>query len=217
MDYRNLESVGATIGSYLEAFQKLVAICPKLESSANESNQRVVLPTSWRPAFGTSREKLLPYANSLIAVEFHRLVEYGEAPQFITERHRLWKEDFFSVRWAIRVPFSIHVWEIGHSAYTDEKEVLHEAVPDTMKPWCSPQHLTIADGSYTGKSWGLKDWYAKHDEIEHYLDETQVEEKQREHYTKEVAGADKEVARWQEAIGSASHMAELLRAREEEP
>jgi len=211
MDYRNLESIEKTISSYSEALQKLLAICPKLYPSGNEYNQRVVLPTSWRPAFGADTARLLPYANHLVVVEFRRLITFPDRPEHTTKEHRLWREDFFSVRWEIRVPFSIYSWEVGRQSYTDDKDVQHKAVPDTMEPWCSPQYLTIADNPYTGKSWGLKDWYSKHNEIKNYLNNTQISEKQQESYAKEIAEADVEIVKWQKIMGNTLQMTELLR------
>ncbi len=195
MGYRNLESIEATITSYLDAFNKMRAYCGNVECSASESNSRSILPTQWRPTFGQGNDKFRKDANYLSATHA-KLLELGKA-RFLAKGY--WDYDsYFKVSWQIQFPFKLYEWEIGNSEYTNDDGKTIPSTPTIMKEWCSPQYLCLGEISGWGmKSWALPDWWAKHTEIESFMDDNPI---LKDKYREVVKQADKEVETWQKAL-----------------
>ena len=67
-----------------------------------------------------------------------------------------------------------------------------------MKEWCSPQYLTLEIFSHTGKSWGLKDWNTKYNEICDFLKLSDLATQKK--YQNAFVEASRDVAKWESAI-----------------
>lgn len=204
MDYFNKDSITATQRSYNEALDKLLELCPNIEPSANEYNQRIVTPTSWRPKFGHNEDVLLRHIN-FITTRFETLFNFGN-PKVIDPSYTIWKERWFVVYCAIQFPFKIYGWNYAITTYPkgyDEDgnpigEPQH--IPAMMKEWDTPHYLTLVvyDGAWD-KGWGLRDWHIKHDEIANFgksFGDITTKDK----YLKELKKADDEVSKWEQAI-----------------
>ena len=204
MDYFNKVSILATQESYNEALNKLLALCPNVEPSANEYNSRVVMPTSWRPLFGFKREELLRHVNH-ISTRYEHLFDFDN-PKVISKNNTIWKERWFIVYCAIQFPFSIYGWEMARQeypeGYDDDGNPIGKCVtiPANISEWCSPQHITLEvyDGVWD-KAWALKDWSVKYNEIVNFSKQFESIEAQA-NYAKGLLQASKEVAKWEEAI-----------------
>lgn len=205
MEYINLKTTELTIGSYMTAFRALLELCPRLECSANESNQRVILPTYWRLAFGVKPSNLIPHC-SYIEARHESLFDWGR-PQLIQPSWTSWVYKYFSVSWGISIPFSIFREELAMRRCIEEDEngdcIKWEDIPAQIKEWCSPQHLTLeVSNSSWGLSWGLKDWHIKYNEICSYFKEAPLDIQSQ--YQKAIVEASQEVAKWEKAMSEVS-------------
>jgi len=204
MDYWNKESVNKTLKSYMAAFNEIVKLCPNLEPSANESNSRIVLPTTWQPSFGFKEGDLIQHCNWMRA-SHESLFDYRQ-PKIITKSMWIWGSYFFKVYWGISIPFSMYAWDMARQVceegglFNDEGNCLgrYKLVPAQMCEWCSPQYLTLEVTSHSGHSWGLKDWHNKYNEIYRYFKEAPISIQNQ--YQKVFEAADYEVTKWETAI-----------------
>lgn len=209
MDYRNIESTQATITSYLDAFTKMREFCQDVEPSANESNHRAVLPIAWRPVGRYDANKLRQSANHLSATHARLLEDFSGKARYLAKGY--WDYDaFFKVSWQLRIPFNIYAWECARVTYPngfdDDGNPIGKPkrIPATMSDWCSPQYLTLGEiSSWAMRQWSLPEWQAKHQEIECFMDDNPA---LKEKYRGAVLNADKEFAKWQNAL---KDMAEL--------
>lgn len=194
MDYRNLESLQATLDSYWQALDKMREYAIDFEPSCNEFNSRTVLPTHWRPVEQYDRDKLRKDANHLFATHAN-LVDFGKA-RYLAKGY--WDYDaYFKVSWQLQIPFDIYVWECGTTSYPDgfdeDGKPLGKPLytPARMVKWCSPQYLCLGEiSNWATKSWALPDWKIKHQEIEIFMDDNP---NLREQYRKAVQEADREI------------------------
>jgi hypothetical protein len=199
MDYRDGTSTIATIKSYQEAFTRMTQYAKEVEPSCNEFNQRVVLPTQWRPVGGYDAERLRKDANYLFTEHAALIENIGDKPRYLKKGY--WDYDaYFKVSWQLRIPFNIYAWEIPRIEYPDGfdaegnpiGEPLH--IPAKMVEWCSPQYLCLGEISGWGmKSWSLPDWRDKQDEILSFMDDNPILKDQ---YHKKVEEANKHYAEW---------------------
>ncbi len=206
MDYMNLESIQTNITSYLEAFNKMREYCKEVEPTANQFNWRVILPTEFRPVGGYSSEKIRKDANYLY-VTHAKLLDFGKA-RFLAKGY--WDYDsFFKVSWQLQIPFDYFGWERGiityPNGYDENDNPIGEAkhIPPCMKAQ-DRQYLKLGEISgWAMKAWALPDWWAKHQEIEFFMDDNLT---LKEQYRKAVAEADKEVTAWQSALEDISKL-----------
>lgn len=204
MDYANKDSITATQRSYNEALDKLLSICPNIKASANEYNQRIVMPIYWRPVFGYKKENLLRHIN-IISTKFETLFDFGK-PKIIETTYTIWKERWLNVYCAIQFPFSIYGWDYGKTIYPegyddkDEPKGKPQYIPPTMSEWNSPRYITLVvyDGVWD-KGWGLKDWHLKYDEILNFSNAID-DVKTKAHYMSEISKANTEVEKWEQAL-----------------
>lgn len=203
MDYVNKQSIEATVNSYYQALDKLTNLCPNLEMEANCYNQRIALPTSFRPKFGFDNKVLWSNVNN-IRVQFEPLMDFGQ-PKIISQSYTIWRERWLYIYAYIDVPFTYYAWECATVTYPDgfdetgEPKGMPKTTPAKMVEWCSPQCITLEVSGCWGKAFAIKDWNAKHQEIVD-LGDVFLDKKIKDIYLEGVAKADKALAEWQTAI-----------------
>ena len=202
-DYRDRTSIISTVKSYMKAFRQVTELCPHLEPTASDFNRGSVLPTTWRPSFGYNRSLLYSKCTE-VNTRYDSLFD-SSTPKIISERHTLWSREFFTVYCSISIPFDIYDWDMARQVceggFDEEGNCPggYTSIPPKMKPWSSPRYLRIEvlDSSW-GKSWGLRDWNTKYDEICDFGKQFPVDLQDK--YNKGVVEASTEVAKWEEAI-----------------
>jgi len=205
MEYRNKVSTIKTIESYMEAFDKMVVLCPKVKIDSNSFNQRIVLPTRYTPTFGRTIDHLIPEA-TWGTVRWERLFEILDKPKIITPKYHIWNSDWLTINWGIDFPFEIYDWEIACQELTNREEIeadetvepKYRLIPEQMKPHFK-EHITLTTRYGEAKKWGLKDWNNSYHEIETYMDSCK-NDKVVEQYRKHIIEANDEVRRWEKAM-----------------
>jgi len=195
--YLDLKATQKTTKSYMDAYKGILAICPRLEPSTNDFNGRTVLPTTYRPATGV----IVNFPE--LATNFHistdELFDWGK-PKFIEPQWSMWKDNFIRIYLSISSPFSIYVWEVGRSGYTDEETgKTYPSVPSTIKEW-GKENIRLECNHWGYKSFGLKDWKTKYTEILELLDNNKNGLVNK--YKEQISDIDKKVIKWQETINN---------------
>jgi hypothetical protein len=191
------ETIRLTLESYTKAIAEIAAICDdKFEPSCNEYNMSVAAPKEVRPTSVTHRGRLMRHAQGVIVGGYDRnaLFDFGR-PRQVEPGHRVWRSSFFKVSFWLRRQFGLYRWECGRMAsYGDDGEIITPGVPAHID--CrDDQFITLR---WSGKSWGLRDWKKKADEIRTYCDVCCDEV--RDEYAKRYREACDEVSRWEDAI-----------------
>jgi len=199
MDYINKESTEKTFASYMQAFEELSALCLDFEPEAMESNNRIALPTRFRPVGGYKRELLLSHCNH-ISINHEKLFEYGR-PLILSPSMWKWCSDFFQISLAIYKPFSLYRWDysrqVCEGGFDEEGNCIggYKTIPAQMREWCSPQYIRL---DIPGMKLGLGDWYLKQNELTQFgkLLSADLQDK----YEAAIQTTQNEVTKWENAI-----------------
>jgi len=196
MNWFDKEAMEAGLTSYRAAMEDILGIAPKLDLTSNNYNQSA-MPTDFRIAWGNV---LYAESSTRIYVNQSGLFEYGR-PTHISDKGWLWKTNFMKLSVYREAPFSRFLWDpgtVGCEAHTDDDGHVFSATkskPAELKERQFRVQLLLKE-----KEWGLRDWWAKHEGIEHFMDGATdgIVKDWREF----VAKADKEVTRYEEAVSS---------------
>ncbi len=206
MSWRDYETTQKTMESYNLALEKLTKICPKLEPSCNESNNRTVLPTRYI-ALTDDKKTLIKYC-TYVHCNVDELFEYGR-PKIINASYWVWNSNYLGLECGIEIPFDIYCWEPGESKCL-ERDGSGECIkwgstPSKIKPFCSPQtiKLDVFDGVWN-KCWGLKNWYSEYKDILGFMDDANDSVKIQ--YRNSVEKANEQVLRWENEIRKLSEI-----------
>jgi len=196
MDWCDAETIRKTINSWQHAVDSLLTICPKIEPDVNDYNSKNPAPCSWRLVCGARDDFLREHASGIFTHQAE-LFEYGR-PRDHTPQSWVWRSSFLKMSFVITRPFHMYGWRagsMGRTAGVNEDGSPYDAIPakpakiDSLK-----RHVTLR---FDGQSFGLADWYIKHEEILAVCDECTAEV--RDKYLAAVEKADEDVRKWQEA------------------
>ena len=196
MDWLDEEALKRCVESYRSAMDDILSVAPKLELATNDYNCSP-LPTSFRVAWGK-----VDHAVAATDMTTHNVSLFDFwRPLQINERSWVWTGYFMKVSVYRKIPFSRFLWEPGiarREAYTDEEGIDHaaiDAIPSALRERKFFVTLLLKE-----RHWGLRDWWIKHEEIEHFMDGASDELSAV--WVEAIHKADKEVARYEEAVSS---------------
>jgi len=199
MTWHDAETFDLTLNRYRAVVAEVLAICPQVEISCNEFNQRVLCPRAFSPAHGYEKRELTAHATSL-SIQQEPLFE-GNRPKEIAPNYWTWKSDFFSTRFYKYWTVELLAREPGYAAsaeYTDDDGNFHKAspaVPARIRPIGGGERVTL---QLYERRFGLGWW--KKNRVEILALACLCNEEIKGEYAAAISKADTEIGHWLDAL-----------------
>ena len=196
MDWINRETQNKTIESYNAAMDKMLAVSSRVEPEGN--SRGTAFPTEYRQLIATNSWQE-PATSLWITAD--SLLDMGR-PIRISEGAWIWQSSFFKVRVRMGCPFEVFRQAPGTAAYpeiVDEEAGAvfpgRDAIPSKIVSRSQAISLKLIE-----KGWGLKDWWAKHEEIEHFMDGANAD--LLEEWAAKISETDIRVKEYEESVSA---------------